>query len=96
MEVSETTTEKVSIQQTKYGNLVACYTVIFVMFLSSHQDLDLDHRKQPFLWVLGFVPMGFGQVITRIDCAFMYAFKYPQILYVTMCSHCKLLVGNVK
>ena len=87
---------KVYHDKTKLNAPFACYTVIFVMFLSSHHDLDLDHRKQPFLWVLGFVPMGFGQIITRIDCAFMYAFKYPQILYVPMCSHCKLLVGNVK
>ena len=48
------------------------------MFLSSHQDLDLDHREQNFLCVLGFVPMGFGQIIARIDCAFMFAQKSSQ------------------
>ena len=59
------------------------------MFLSSHQDLDFDHREQNFLCVLGFVPMGFGQIIARIDCAFMFAQKSSQ----TFISHGVVIAG---
>ena len=62
---------------------VSCIPKFGLLVLLGHSS------EQPFLLVLGFVPMGFGQVIAGFDCAFMYALKSSQ----TFMSQCVVRSG---